>query len=123
MICLLCAKPARGPWCSPCSQEQMKERISLAEEALEAFWRTVAQRLPDDTPGDLGVGTTRRLNQAARDAVLEWFENNAPLAVLGQCPHGLDDAGCKGSCSHYAHGSGDCCTQCDERSYPDAGGL
>ena len=52
--------------------------LSLADAALDAFWRVVASRFPEATSGDLSPLTTVRLSTVAEKAVKEWISVNVP---------------------------------------------
>jgi hypothetical protein len=51
----------------------------LADEALEAFWSTLAHHFPDATAGDLSPERTIGLQMAAEEAIKEWIESNAQV--------------------------------------------
>lgn len=49
----------------------------LIEDALDAFWKVIADRFPAAYTGDLSPERTIALDMAAERAVGEWIENNA----------------------------------------------
>ena len=51
----------------------------LADEALEAFWSTLARHFPDATTGDLSPERTIGLQLAAEEAIKEWIESNSQV--------------------------------------------
>ena len=61
----------------------------LADEALEAFWSTLAHHFPDATTGDLSPERTIGLQLAAEEAIRQWRQNNVASAngtLPPQCP-------------------------------------
>lgn len=54
------------------------ELKSLADEALDAFWTTVAGHFPSATSGDLSIDRTLALQRVAELAIDEWIHNNVP---------------------------------------------
>jgi hypothetical protein len=55
-----------------------KQIADVVEEALEAFWASVASAYPEATTGDLTPGAEFPLKKAATAAVEEWVEYNVP---------------------------------------------
>ena len=51
---------------------------TLTNEALEAFWRVVAEHFPQAETGDLSPLADITLQTAAEAAVEEWIANNVP---------------------------------------------
>ena len=58
-----------------------RELLATTNQALEAFWETVALRFPEAQSGDLSPLTTVRLSIVAKDAIAEWVANNLPTTV------------------------------------------
>lgn len=50
---------------------------TIVDEALEAFWGVIVERVPEAESGDLSPLATITLQIAAEDAVSEWIANNA----------------------------------------------
>ena len=53
----------------------------LADQALDAFWQSIAKRHPEADTGDLSPWCTIRLQDAAEDAIQEWLDNNLPTTT------------------------------------------
>ena len=51
---------------------------ALTQNALDAFWKTVAEQYPKATTGDLSPLVSFHLTQAAENAVKEWVWANVP---------------------------------------------
>lgn len=51
--------------------------IQIADRALEAFWSSVVQDVPDAQTGDLSPETTLQLQAIAESAITEWIASNA----------------------------------------------
>jgi hypothetical protein len=56
----------------------------IADEALDAFWKTVVERFPQAEHGDLSPQRTLALQAAAEAAVADWIENNLPRQTHGK---------------------------------------
>jgi hypothetical protein len=48
----------------------------LVDDALAAFWASVAARYPEAKTGDLSPPTAAALDRAAKAAVAEWVASN-----------------------------------------------
>lgn len=53
-----------------------KDLREITSDALSDFWERVAKRIPDANTGDLSPERTAKLEEAAFDAVKEWYNNN-----------------------------------------------
>lgn len=54
---------------------------SVADEALEGFWKVIVQRYPQAETGDLSPWATSTLQTAAENAIAEWIDNNVPATT------------------------------------------
>jgi hypothetical protein len=53
-------------------------RITKAtEDAIEAFWASIAKSFPEITSGDLSPDYAHSFSATSREMVLQWLEDNA----------------------------------------------
>ncbi|MFM2010325.1 MAG: hypothetical protein RLZZ479_716 [Bacteroidota bacterium] len=54
------------------------QKISqVAEDALDAFWESVANSFSDIKSGDFSPADTEKLRKAAEDAIKAWIKTNS----------------------------------------------
>jgi hypothetical protein len=49
----------------------------LTNDAIDAFWAVVAERIPH-TGGDFSIGSTVAQTESSKEWIREWVEYNAP---------------------------------------------
>ena len=75
--------PKKGRAHSSMRESRVREALtkkdikSVAEDALEAFWATVAASYPEAKHGDMTPAGEVTLKRAAIAAITEWVEYNA----------------------------------------------
>jgi hypothetical protein len=57
------------------TEEKIRE---ITNNALEAFWESVAEQLPEIKTGDMAPGDIVPFEMFARQTVETWIENNKP---------------------------------------------
>ena len=62
---------------------------SAVEDALEAFWASIAASYPQAKHGDLSPSATASLKRAASAAISEWIDSNVPSATKPDYTRGI----------------------------------